>query len=394
MTAQPLSGALRTAPHEHVASGSASGRLRVLYVTPRYYPLMGGVENHVDQVTQRLLRAGVDVTVLTADASGKLPSSERINGVQVRRVRAWPAERDYYFAPAIARVIASEPWDLVHVQSYHTLVAPLAMLAALRAGLPYVVTFHGGGHSSRLRSLARAPQIALLRPLLRRAARLVAIARFEIEHYGQQLGVPAERFALIPNGADLPEVPDVAPAAGDGPLIASVGRLERYKGHQRVIAALPALLETQPNARLRVVGAGPYEPTLRRLATELGVASRVEIGPVPPTDRHGMAALLKQAALVTLLSDYETHPIAALEALALGRPVLVADSSGMRELAERGLARAISLDSRPHDVAAAMLEQLRRPSPPARLELPTWDDCASNLLQLYHTLPRRPICAS
>ena len=369
--------------------------LRVLMVTPRYFPYMGGVENHVHQVARRLTQQGVDVTVLTTDPSGQLPVSEQVEGIQVQRVRAWPANRDYYFAPDVYRVIRQGKWDIVHVQSYHTFVPPLAMLAALRARIPYVVTFHGGGHSSRLRNALRSAQRALLRPLLARAERLVAVAKFEIAMFGQELRVPRERFALIPNGSDLPKVTQPASkAAQAGTLIASVGRLERYKGHQRIIAAMPHILKQKPDARLWIAGVGPYEAELKHLAARLGVADRVLIRAIPAADRETMAAELSKAALFVLLSEYETHPISALEALAVGLPVLVADTCGLSELAERGWARAISLNSTDQQVAEAVLDQLEHPLAPTSLDLPTWDDCAASLLALYQTIVQRPPCAS
>lgn len=367
---------------------------RVLMVTPRYYPAMGGVETHVAQVAGHLVRAQVDVAVLATDTTGALSPDECIDGVRVLRAPAWPRQRDYYFAPAIARTILQGGWDVVHLQSYHTLVAPLAMLAALRARIPYVVTFHGGGHSSALRNAARRPQLALLRPLLARAARLVAVAQFEIGLYSRWLRVAAERFVLIPNGCDLPAAPAPPPASSSAPLILAVGRLERYKGHQRAIAAMPALLAQQPDARLRILGRGPYEAELRALAQRLGVAERVEITSVAPGDRQGMANALAQAAVVALLSDFETHPIAAIEAIAAGRPVLVADTSGLAELAERGLARAIAPSSSPAQVAQALLAQIRQPLRPAAQALPTWADCAQNLLSLYQHVVRAMPCAS
>ena len=368
---------------------TVSAPLRILMVTPRYFPDMGGVEMHVSEVTRRLALAGTDVTILTADRTGQRPTSEQIDGVSIRRVRAWPAQRDYYFAPEIARVITHGSWDVVHCQSYHTFVAPLAMLAAGRANIPYLVTFHGGGHSSRIRNMLRGSQWALLRPLLARAVRLIAIARFEISLYSSRLRLPSNRFVFIPNGADLAPAPQVDPSPVDGTLIVSVGRLERYKGHHHAIAALPEVLKQRPDARLRIVGAGPYEQDLRRMAQSLGLSERVEIGPIPPTDRQGMSALLNSAAIFVQLSDYETHPIAALEALALGRPVLVTYTSGLGELADQGLARSVPLGSSPAQVASAILEQLRRPLTPARIDLPSWDDCATNLLQLYHLVTGR-----
>ena len=73
-------------------------------------------------------------------------------------------------------------------------------------------------------------------------------------------------------------------------------------------------------------------------------------------------------------------------ALALGCPALVADTSGLHELAEEGLVRAIPLESTAEEVAAAVLHQLREPLVPPRMTLPTWDDCANDLLALYYSL--------
>jgi glycosyltransferase involved in cell wall biosynthesis len=367
--------------------------LRVLQVTPRYFPLAGGVENHVYEVSRRLARDGVEVTVLTTDSSGRLAACEEIDGVRIQRVRAWPARRDYYVAPGIVPFIRSNAWDVIHIQSYHTAVAPLAMLAAAQAHIPFVVTFHGGGHSSRLRNKLRGFQRSLLRPLLARAARLIAVASFEVELYAAELHMPASRFTVIPNGADLPQ-PIHAAAVSDGLLIASIGRLESYKGHQRILAAMPAILSQEPTARLWIAGVGPYQATLQRQAQQLGVADWVEIRAIPPAERATMAAELSQTALVVLLSEYETHPIAALEALALGRPLLVADTSGLSELARRGWARAIPLGSTPRQVADAVVDQLRRPSPPISVELPTWEQCASRLLGLYRAVAGERACVS
>ena len=364
--------------------------LRVLIVTPRYFPFIGGVENHTYQVARRMAHLGIDITVLSADPSRQLPRSEQLHGVEIRRVPTLPGSRDSYSAPDIYRVITQEQWDIVHCQSYHTFIAPLAMLAALRSKIPYVVTFHGGGHSSRLRNAIRPIQLRILRPLLARANRLIATAQFEVEYFGKLLSLSTQQFIYIPNGGDIAQVPIPTIDSTDKTLITSVGRLERYKGHHRMIEALPKVLAQRPDVRLWVAGSGPYEKELRRMAHKLGIADRVEIRAIPPTERHRMAVELSKSALVTLLSEYETHPMAALEAIALGRSVLVADTSGLSELAQRGLARAIPLNSTSDQIAIAVLEQLNRPLVPPSVDLPTWDECAADLVRLYHTIIRTP----
>jgi glycosyltransferase involved in cell wall biosynthesis len=374
---------------------SDSTYLRVLLVAARYFPYIGGLETHVYEVGRRLARAGVDVSVLTTDPTGRMPRTEEIEGTHVRRVRAWPRRKDYYFAPEIYPIIAQERWDLIHCQGYHTLVPPLAMAAALRAGVPYVLTFHSGGDSSRFRKAFRRAQCAALRPLLARAERLIGVSRFEAEFFRERLRLPRDRFVVIPNGAQhLPELRDLPTEPTNGKLIVSVGRLERYKGHQRVIAALPKVLEHEPNVRLLIVGVGPYETALRAQARSLGVADRVEIRGMPPGDTRGMAEVFARASLVTLLSEHEGQGLAALEALMLRRPVLVAATTALQELAQSGLARGVAVESTPDDVATAVLDQLREPMLPADVALPTWDSSMTALLHLYADVHRRPACVS
>jgi len=373
---------------EQVESEAEGRAPRVLMVTPRSPLLQGGVERHVMEVSRRIAASGAEVEVLCTEPGGPPLQEEERDGVTIRTVRAWPAERDWCLAPRIWREMSRRPWDVVHVQSYHTLVAPLAMLRALTLGIPYVVTFHGGGHTSAARNRARGPQRRLLAPLLRRAARLVAVARFEIEEYGAELGLPAERFALIPNGTDL-AFSAGAEAGGQPsgpPTIASIGRLERYKGHHRAIAAFPYVLEREPGARLLIVGTGPYEAELRAQAAGLGLGESVEFTSTPPDRPQAMAELLRHVSLVVLLSEFETHPLVALEAAAAGRRLLVADSSGLSEIAADGFARAIPLDESPQGVAAAAIAALAEPPPTDRPQLTSWNECAAELLALYRSV--------
>ncbi len=364
-------------------------------VTPRSPLGQGGSERHVREVSRRLAATGVEITVLCADSPGPGPVEELRDGVTIRSLRSWPANRDYYLAPGLWREIGRRQWDVVHVQSYHTLVPPLAMLRALSLRVPYVLTFHSGGHSSRLRHRLRGVQRRLLRPLLARAAKLVAVARFEIDLYARELRLPEDRFALIPNGTDLDleamqaAAPDEGEQGSDtGPLLASIGRLERYKNHQGVIAAFPHVLEGSPEARLAIVGSGPYEDELRRQVADLGLADRVEFTSFAAEDRAGMARLLRRTAIVVLLSDYETHPLVALEAAAAGRRLLVADRAGLGDVARDGLARSVPPDAPAAAVGRAILEQLAQPEPGRRPKLSSWEECAADLLELYRGVSR------
>ena len=364
-------------------SAKGEGPLRVAMVAARALPFMGGIETHIHEVSRRLATSGVEVTVLTTDTTGELPTEETMSGYRVRRWPAYPRSRDYYFAPGLVRYMRhTDDFDVVHIQGVHTLVPPMVLPATKHAGIPTVLPFHTGGHSSGLRESSRSLQWKLLAPLLRSAAALVAVCEFEREKFATALGVPASSIRLIRNGCDpLPVDTSAGKPEGD-PLLVSIGRLERYKGHHRILEAMPAILARAPDARLALIGSGPYEQDLKDMAAELGVAERVSIRGYGPSERGEMGNVVANSDVVCLLSDYEAHPVAVMEAIGTGAKALIADTSGLSELGRAGLATAIPLESSPEQVAAAALAVAAAPrTPPPHIA--TWDDCANDLLALY-----------
>jgi glycosyltransferase involved in cell wall biosynthesis len=357
-------------------------------VAARYYPFVGGIETHIHEVGKRMVALGHHVVVLTTDPSGVLPECEVNDGITIKRVKAWPKNRDYYFAPRLYRQITRAECDIIHFQGYHTFVPPIGMLAAIRNRIPFVLTFHSGGHSSRLRNAIRGAQIAMLKPLAARADRLIGVSGWEAEFFSQQMRLNPEQFEIVPNGASLPP-PSNPPPAVNPHLILSVGRLEHYKGHHRVVEAFPALLERVPDARLQIVGSGPYEPELSTLVNALKLNQPVSFVSIPAAERQRLTDLLWSAGLVVLLSEYEAHPVAVMEALSVQRPVLVTDTSGLRELAQKGLCRSIPLEATAGMVTAAIAEELTKEHQPIAATLANWGDCTEQLLGIYNTVLNR-----
>jgi glycosyltransferase involved in cell wall biosynthesis len=362
---------------------------RVLTVTPRYLPEMGGVESHVQQVMTRLADE-YEFSLVTSDNGLGLAPREVLDGVPVLRVPAYPRGRDWRFAPGVATAVRAASADLLHVQGVHTFVSVLAMAAARLRGLPYVVTFHTGGHSSQARNRIRGAQWRVIAPLLRGARTLVCVAEFERDFFSSVLRLPADRFVVIRNGGELPPAGDDATAVVPHRII-SVGRLERYKGQHRLIAAMPLVREQVPDAELVLVGAGPNESALREEIGRRGLQDVVTITAVPPADRAAMGDLVGSAGIFALMSEYEAHPLAVMEAVALGKPAVVADSSGLGELARKGLAHAVPLDADDAAVAAALVRQLLDPQPPAGpVETSTWDSTAAGVAAVYREALRGP----
>jgi glycosyltransferase involved in cell wall biosynthesis len=172
----------------------------------------------------------------------------------------------------------------------------------------------------------------------------------------------------------------------------SSGRLERYKGHHRAIEALPEVISHNPDAHLVIIGHGPYEAELRSLAERLGVTDRVTIKQLPIADREAMAVALGEANVVAALSDYEANPVAVMEALSVGRPVVGYDIAGIGELVADGMVIGVTPGSPPSTVAKQLLEAMLAPPPTHVRASGTWDTVAEELGNLYlSTAGRAPM---
>jgi glycosyltransferase involved in cell wall biosynthesis len=354
-------------------------------IATRCQPEIGGIESHVAEVAGRLVERGYDLEILTTDRSGDLPKVERADeGYVIRRFRAYPASRDWYFSPGLFLAALRARYDVVHVQGVHTLVPPMAMIAALVRRRPYLLTFHTGGNSSSFRERSRSTQWRILAPLLRRADRLIGVSVYEGHRFDEVLGWAPGTVTVIRNGGSLPAVRDsVARVPG---RIVSVGRVERYKGHHRAIEALPHLMLSHPEAHVQVLGSGPYEPDLLALADSLGVGDRVSVEFIPPVDRALMGERMASASVLTLLSDYEAHPVAVMEALTAGTPAVVSRTSGLTELADMGWAVGVEPDASPAETAAAIARQLDSPVLPDPAILPTWETCVAGVADTYDSI--------
>ena len=92
------------------------------------------------------------------------------------------------------------------------------------------------------------------------------------------------------------------------------------------------------------------------------------------------------ACLVALLSDYEAHPIAVMEALACGAKVLVTNVSGLADLAEDGLVASVELNANDEVVAQRIWMEVQRDHKSVSVQLPTWDGCVKQLESVYRRI--------
>ena len=302
--------------------------MKIAQICPRYSPDIGGVETHVKEISERLVKAGHDVEVITTDPTGKLNKKDTINGVKVIRFRSFAPGNAYYFAPQIYFYLKKHNYDVLHAHSYHALPALFAALGKRERRLVFTPHYHRSGHTA-FRNLLHKPYRILGKMIFSRADSVICVSEYEKGLVESDFRV-TEKTVKIPNGINFSEFENLKrQQKKDGEkILLYVGRLEEYKGVQYIIQSLHELQDF----RLKVVGKGPYEAELHNMAKNLGVADRVEW--LKDLSRGELLECYASADVFLMLSSHEAYGITVAEALAAGTPCVVAKGSALEEFVD------------------------------------------------------------
>lgn len=215
--------------------------------------------------------------------------------------------------------------------------AVAAVILARQMGVPVVMTARGSDVNIKCENPVMRRWV---RWAAQRANAVVTVSQALADRL-QAIGIAADKLHVLPNGVDLEKfrpIEDARSRAGleeERTVLVSVGHLLEAKGHHIAIEALASL----PGATLLIVGQGPREDTLRKLAAKCGVAARVRfLGHVP----HNQLAEIYSAADFTILaSENEGMPNVMLESLACGTRVIATDVGGVSEVITDSVGGAI-----------------------------------------------------
>lgn len=325
MSAAPASPPRRPT---HTVHGVVPGRL--VQVTAHYPPYTGGVEVVVQALAREMAQRGTDVEVLTTrlGAAG-WPGRDRSDRASVRRYRARSVGGAPVSPGLVAGLMRQPAGALMHVHGPHAFVAELVRLVSWWKGAPYIVHFHlDVAASSRWGRLLPLYKRTLLRGTLCSAARVLTLSEEMADFVHREYAVPLERIGVLPNGVDESFF-DVADrgrrdrAGRSGPFrLLFVGRLAPQKNVPRL---LEALTRVRSAVDVVVVGDGPDQGELERLARDHGLTDVRFVG---RQSREQVVEWLSWADALVSSSDLEGMPLAVLEAMAAGLPVLATDVPG------------------------------------------------------------------
>lgn len=312
----------------------------------------GGAERLLVAIARELDRSRFDpeVAYLLPEWDALVPELDRLG------VPAHPlgGRRGPGWIVRLRRLVRERGIELVHVHSPFPAIG-----ARLVLGVPQVYTEHNRWDSyhpatrwGNLLTYRRAGHVFAVSPSVARSARYPRLLR--------RLGMPP--VEVLVHGHDPASVgsaqPDPRAALGvpdHAPVVGTVANLRPEKGHTHLLAAAEIVRQAVPDVRFVLVGEGPGEPAIAAEIRSRGLGGAVTMA----GGRSDAAALCRAFDVFCLPSLSEGLPLAALEAMAAGVPVVATDAGGLPDLIEDGRNGLIVRRGDPVALAAAITRLLR-----------------------------------
>jgi glycogen(starch) synthase len=329
--------------------------MRILHLTWEYPPVMyGGLGRHVHALANAQAANGHDVVVITQAPNSAAPARVpwgSTGPVRVLRATIDPstydphdllahvAEMECEFTGHGNALLADWQPDVIHAHDW--MVAHAAVALRRRSGAPLTATIHAT-EAGRNRGWVTTDLSTSIHGiewwLANTSDAVITCSRTMRDEVRTLFGISAAH--VVPNGIEpaewqRPEFETARISAENAdahPLLAYTGRVEWEKGVQTLVSAMPALRRAHPGIRLLVAGRGSYLDHVQRQAAHLGLDGSVKfLGWVSEED---LRAIVAAADLAVAPSLYEPFGLIALEAAAIGTPLVVSRTGGLAEFAD------------------------------------------------------------
>jgi rhamnosyl/mannosyltransferase len=330
--------------------------MRVLFVYKDYYPVVGGIENHIGILARGLRQQGVEANVLVTNTA-RQTVAETIDGVPVvkggRLLNISSAPVSLSFYPWLRRL--EQDIDIAHLHFPY----PPGELGQLFLGRSrrFVLTYHSDIVKQKVLGFFYRP---FLWQVLKRADLLTVSNPIYIQT-SPFLQPYAAKCRVIHHGADLSrfqatstietQAAEIRRQYGHKPLILFVGRLRHYKGVDVLISAMRQI----PEAQLLVVGIGPMAPVWQAQAASDGLADRVTF--LGEISDEALLAAYHAADIFVLPSTNraETWGAVQIEAMACRLPLVCTElGTGTSYVNQNGVTGLVVPPNDPEALAAAL----------------------------------------
>lgn len=310
-------------------------RMKILHVCPNFYPVHGGIENFVFNLSKNLVKDGYGVTVVTSNkvpgSKRQLPSEKIKDGIKIRRFGFKKFSR-YNTSVAALKYILNENFDILHIHGIGFFSDAIPLIKFLGKG-KVVLSTHGGiFHTKKMKMIKNIYFNTMGRIAGRFSDKIIAVSEHDKKF--MESVVDKKKIVVVKNGINWKKVGKIK-RDGNGKTLVYFGRLASNKRVDKLLYLVKNLKISIPDVRLFVVGADwGVKRELADLVKDLAINKNVIF--VGELDDKKLYKILSKSDIFLLASEYEGFGISVIEAMAAGLPVVVNNIETLRELVQNG----------------------------------------------------------
>jgi glycosyltransferase involved in cell wall biosynthesis len=309
--------------------------MKVAMITPWFYPVLGGTEIYVDNISSKLNEKGIITDIITFDLASKTANSKKstsaINGTRVIKIPCFKMPESKLLQHMLNvnlvpknQLSLLKEYDILHFNNDADLSFPIFSYPIRK---PKILHCHNIGPTYFYFKINPMSGFVMKNA----TDRLIASSDYALSLLNQ-LGISRDRISLIPNGVDTEKFTPNSSMRPENVLL-YVGRIEPGKGLHYLIRALKSI-----STPMELMIAGPrsrnesYNIEIFSMIEKENALSLHKITYLGELTSDQLADLYKKVTLLVLPSLNETFGIVLLEAMASGTPIVASKSGGMPEI--------------------------------------------------------------
>ncbi len=335
--------------------------MHILFITSGLFEIVGGIARQNSHICKCLCElVGASVDVLSFWDSGQVIDHRYLpQGTRQITFRGFSGDKKR-FAWSVTSALLRQNYDVCMVGLVNFI--PLLLIPFLVKRQKYIVIVHGTEAWKKFSLLQMF--------LLNRTQRILSVSHFTANQMTAPNRIAPKKVALLPNALDPYMAEGVNPvqvqdrqegfarSSKNILTVARLSRLDRYKGHDKIIQALPDVMTVVPDLCYHIVGDGDWQPDLHRLVEACGVVNHVIF--------HGwvneahLQRCYRECDLFVMPSTGEGFGLVYLEAMFHGKAVLASNKDAGQEVVQHGIT-GLTVDPDDHQsVASSLIELLTK----------------------------------
>ena len=307
--------------------------MKILQVSNRFYPYIGGTENYVYNLSKELVRMGHKVTVICAREPGI--DSGIVDGIEVIRTKYIFKIANTNITPLLPLEILKQDFDVIHSYVPHPWSVDWAALFAFILRKPLVITYNNDiPEKGKYRILTWVYNRIFLKFVLFISKGIITTQKSYID-FSKVLKKYKKKIRVIPCGVDLDKFFPIETEKAITKKVFFLSILDeyhRYKGLDYLLKAFTKVVDEQKDVLLIVGGDGVLRQEYENMAKDLGISRYVNfVGRIPEEELNRYFNECDVFVLPSISSDQEGFGIVALEAMACAKPLIVTNIIGAAE---------------------------------------------------------------